>query len=203
MTRRPNPADDTEPGFIRRWSQRKLQTEQADHGAGETAPAAPSTGSAAEVEPSPPAAEPVKTDADMPPVETIDETSSIADFFSPGVSEDLRQAALQRLFRLPKYNVMDGLDDYDDDFRTFQALGDIITSDMRHQLEVEAERAREQAEQQLAEQSAETAAESGAPETDVVTDEEGVEGAMPDDLGDEVSEPGSQVREGEEGDDRA
>ena len=41
------------------------------------------------------------------------------------------------------FNVRDGLDDYDEDFTSFEALGDIVTSDMKHQAEMEAERARQ------------------------------------------------------------
>ena len=41
------------------------------------------------------------------------------------------------------FHIPDGLDDYGDDFTSFAALGDIVTSDMWHQAEVEAERARQ------------------------------------------------------------
>ena len=59
-------------------------------------------------------------------------------FLSPKVSEELRQIALRKLFSLPQFNVSDGLDDYNEDFTSFAKLGDILTADMKHQMEVEA-----------------------------------------------------------------
>ena len=85
----------------------------------------------------------VLTDEDMPSLESLDDNSDYSGFLSPGVSERLRRRALRKLFTSAVFNVPDGLDDYDDDFTSFEALGDIVTSDMRHQAEVEEERARQ------------------------------------------------------------
>lgn len=140
--------------FVGRWARLKREGEaeasapsaSADEvpraDAEEDAPAA-----ALAAEPEQP--EPVKTDADMPPIESIDEHSNIGDFFSSGVSRELRQAALRRLFHLPKYNFRDGLNDYDADYRNFVPLGDVVTSDMRlkkERLEEMARRARDRLE---------------------------------------------------------
>ena len=83
------------------------------------------------------------TDEDMPPLDTLGEDSDYSGFLSPGVSEALRRRALRKLFSSAVFNIPDGLDDYDDDFTSFAALGDIVTSDMKHQAEVEAERAKQ------------------------------------------------------------
>ncbi len=83
------------------------------------------------------------TDEDMPAVDAIDENTDMSGFFSPKVTDVVKKAALRKFFHSPAFNIVDGLDDYDDDFRNFAALGDIITSDMRSQMEREAERARE------------------------------------------------------------
>lgn len=80
-----------------------------------------------------------KTDDDMPPLESLDENSDYGQFFSPKVSESLRKAALRKWFSSTMFNVRDGLDDYDEDFRTFAGLGDIITADMRTQAERKAQ----------------------------------------------------------------
>ena len=80
------------------------------------------------------------SDADMPPIETLDAESDYSGFLSPGVSDALRQAALRKLFHGATFNVIDGLDDYAEDFTMFEALGDIVTADMRHQIEIEAEK---------------------------------------------------------------
>ena len=85
----------------------------------------------------------VLTDEDMPPLDSLDENSDYSGFLSSGVSEALRRRALRKLFSSAVFNIPDGLDDYDDDFTSFAALGDIVTSDMKHQAEMEAERAKQ------------------------------------------------------------
>lgn len=132
MVKHPRAEDATESNeeFFQRWSRRKAAAPENVQDA-ETAQ---------EKEPLEPAPEPpLKTDADMPPVESIDESTDMRDFFSPEVSEQLRRVALRKLFHLPQFNIVDGLDDYDDDFTIFGALGDIVTADMRHQMELEEE----------------------------------------------------------------
>lgn len=148
MSRRPTASDDTEPGFLKRWSRRKAGDEAPDDRAwpdgepgGGVADADERAARAAE-EAGGGAAEQVKTDDDMPDLGSIDDSTDMSDFLSPGVSEGLRNQALRRLFRSPKFNVIDPLDDYNEDFRSFAALGDTITSDMRHRTEAEAERRR-------------------------------------------------------------
>ena len=133
MSRHPRQPDDTDnEGFFARWSKRKNQAQPNEPAAEEqrTKPDADSVK----------AEEPLKSDEDMPPLETIDGSSDVSEFFSPGVSEGLRRAALRKLFHSPEFNIVDGLDDYDDNFTTFKALGDIVTADMRHQMELESER---------------------------------------------------------------
>ena len=84
--------------------------------------------------------QPVLVDADMEPVESLTENSDFSRFMSPGVSDELRNLALRKMFQAPLFNIRDGLDEYDEDYTTFEKLGDIITADMRHQMELEAEK---------------------------------------------------------------
>ena len=126
------PAEERREEFLERWSRRKLDTQQANPGApAGDATAATDTGPATE--------EPQKllTDADMPPIETLDENSDYAPFLSPGVSDDLRQQALRKLFRQPGFNIIDGLNDYDEDFTQFAGLGSMITHEMKRLLQRE------------------------------------------------------------------
>lgn len=138
MSRHHQANEDTDDGFLKRWSRRKANpatpTDEPVQGETEGAelpehpgeePASANGNPAAEAE------ERVMTDEDMPDLDTISESTDMSCFFSPGVSEALRKRALRRLFRLPKFNVTDGLDDYNEDFRNFEALGGVITSDMR------------------------------------------------------------------------
>lgn len=120
--------------FLARWSRRKQAGYQSrEH------PSAPGPQTGAD---EPLAADDLQqataqrevTDADMPPVDSLDETSDYAAFMSPGVSEKLRAQALHKLFHLPGLHVPDGLDDYDDDFTQFAKLGDIVTHEMQRML---------------------------------------------------------------------
>ena len=97
--------------------------------------------------------QPVLTDADMEPVETLSENSDFSKFMSPGVSDELRNLALRKMFKAPFFNIRDGLDEYDEDYTTFEKLGDIVTADMRHQMELEAERKAEEEARKIAEPS--------------------------------------------------
>jgi len=80
------------------------------------------------------------TDEDMPDLETMDQHSDYSGFMSPQVSDRLRKLALRKMFRGDDFNVRDGLDDYDGDYTKFEPLGNIVTSDMKHMIEVEARR---------------------------------------------------------------
>jgi len=117
-----------EPSFLRRWSERKARARQPDP--------QPVKGT----EPVSPAPVLELTDADMPPLASLDEKSDYSLFFSPKVSSGLRRAALRKLFHSPAYNVVDKLCDYSEDFTCFAELGEVITQDRRHRLEVEARR---------------------------------------------------------------
>jgi len=75
---------------------------------------------------------PALTDADMPDIETLNSDSDFSPFFSEGVSKELRNLALKKLFFSGMFAARDGLDDYDDDFTRFEPLGDTITSDMKY-----------------------------------------------------------------------
>jgi len=84
----------------------------------------------------------------MPPIEPLDESSDYSPFLSPKVSQELRRRALRRLFGLPRFQGTDGLNDYDEDYRRFTALGDMITHEMRRRLEMEVERAHQAADRE-------------------------------------------------------
>jgi len=125
---------DDDEGFLARWSRHKqagYRNQEHPSAAGpQSLPGEP-----------PPADDPQQAtpqrqlaDADMPPVDSLDEKSDYAAFMSPGVSEPLRAKALRKLFHLPGLHVPDGLDDYDDDFTQFAKLGDIITHEMERML---------------------------------------------------------------------
>jgi len=130
---------DADEGRLARWSRRKAlvragQEPETPVVAGNSSPDAPTvTDTAAE-----------KTDADMPPIDSLHQDSDYAAFLSPKVSEKLRRMALRKLFQLPQFNFPDGLDDYAEDYTNFAPLGDIITADMRHRMGRELEARKEE-----------------------------------------------------------
>ncbi|MFQ5936845.1 MAG: DUF3306 domain-containing protein [Acidiferrobacterales bacterium] len=179
----PEPADQRE-GFLRRWSRRKRaegvrETEEPDTGKSEERQSAQDGETHRKEE---------KTDADMPSLESLNEKSDYSGFLSPGVSEQLQRTALRKLFRMPMFNIRDGLDDYDEDFRTVVALAkDVVTADMRHQVE----RAKEKAAKQLEEKQP-TGPETTPEDTDVAVRKQpsGEQGAEPpDDIEDDGDTP--------------
>jgi hypothetical protein len=52
----------------------------------------------------------------LPPVEELTMESDFRGFLHPKVNEDVRRAALRKLFSDPHFNIMDGLDVYIDDY---------------------------------------------------------------------------------------
>jgi hypothetical protein len=96
------------------------------------------------------------TDADMPAIESLTEDSNFSQFMSSGVSDELRNLALKKMFKAPFFNIRDGLDEYDGDYTSFEKLGDIVTSDMRHQMEIEAQKKLEAEARELIESESES-----------------------------------------------
>lgn len=139
-----------EESFLSRWSQRKAEarkgvdlpepegnpdpvTDAAENPSDTTAP-----------EPAERPADlpggPADATPELPPIESLDENSDYSAFLSSDVSADVQRKALRKLFQSPKFNVRDGLDDYDLDFTNPEPLGDIITAEMRHRMRVELEK---------------------------------------------------------------
>lgn len=71
------------------------------------------------------------TDADMPTIESLSEESDYSQFLSAGISDELRNLALRKLFNLPQFNIVDGLNDYDEDFSKMPALSQEVVARMR------------------------------------------------------------------------
>jgi hypothetical protein len=126
--------------FLSRWSRLKQAESQAIEPVDQNEPVEDKT-------------LPKLTDADMPPLESLTEESDYSGFLSPEVTEQLRQQALQKLFRSACFNICDGLDDYAEDFTSFEKLGDVITADLKFRMQQEAEKLAESVEKGGAENS--------------------------------------------------
>ncbi len=128
-------ADPKDP-FLARWSRRKRDTrrdrpapdagpERRDSDAVTAAPAedeppadAAEPGAAEPGAAEPGAAEPGTVAEPLPDIDSLDKTSDFTVFLKEGVPEAIRRKALRRLWRLdPVLANLDGLNDYDEDFR--------------------------------------------------------------------------------------
>jgi hypothetical protein len=110
--------------FLSRWSRRKLEAARTE----------PLTGVTSAADPGPAVAAPAveqgqaplgEAGADMaraetgpvlPPVESLSFDSDYSAFLKPGVDASVQRAALRKLLHDPRFNVMDGLDVYIDDY---------------------------------------------------------------------------------------
>jgi len=112
----------SEDGFLSRWSRRKTQVARGEVTPPEPAPPVPpsipleraqSTAAeqalpAAALQPEPPPT--------MDDVAALTPESDYARFLAPQVDEPVKRAAMKKLFTDPRFNVMDGLDTYIDDY---------------------------------------------------------------------------------------
>jgi hypothetical protein len=99
--------------FLSRWSKRKSAAKSAPAAAPDVAPAQAQTPS-----PASPIAAPTPESAPppLPPVESLTPESDFTPFMKPEVDSGLKRQALKTLFQDPRFNVMDGLDVYIDDY---------------------------------------------------------------------------------------
>ena len=105
----------SDENFLSRWSRRKHESKQApEQVAPEEVPSAIAQPSA--TVPQVPAQPALPEAAPLPPVESLTPDSDFTPFMQPKVDADLKRQALKKLFADPRFNVMDGLDVYIDDY---------------------------------------------------------------------------------------
>ncbi|OGB13205.1 MAG: hypothetical protein A3E51_04440 [Burkholderiales bacterium RIFCSPHIGHO2_12_FULL_67_38] len=120
-------AAEDDSNFFSRWSRRKVQVRSGiplppEPPAQPVAPVAvvAATPVAAPVVPAAPA--PEDAPAEPPPTPTLEDVARLSldgdfkPFVARGVPAEVRNAAVKKLFTDPRYNVMDGLDIYIDDY---------------------------------------------------------------------------------------
>lgn len=103
-------SDETDETFLGRWSRRKAAARS-----GEAPAPAPSVAQAQPVV-HPDAAPAAGSPAPLPSVESLTPESDFAAFMNPDVDPAMRGQALKTLFGDARYNLMDGLDVYIDDY---------------------------------------------------------------------------------------
>jgi hypothetical protein len=116
-------ADEPErQGFsLKRWSQRKHAAAREAPPVAAPAPSAPAPATAPATTVAGTTAE-AAAPAALPPVESLTFDADFTAFMKADVEPELRRAALKKLFSDPRFNVMDGLDVYIDDYTKFEPL---------------------------------------------------------------------------------
>ena len=107
---------ETDEKFLSRWSRLKRETIEAP-------PPAPVEAEKPATDDAPP--------PQLPPVESLTKDSDYKVFFQPKVNEDVRRAALKKLFSDPHFNVMDGLDTYIDDYSVSEPIPPEMLAQMK------------------------------------------------------------------------
>jgi len=144
-------ARDGDANFLRRWSQRKLAAARqttiepppvasapATVGPPVAAPAGGAANPAAATGTLPPpdlaaAAGTAPDEApSLPPVESLGFDSDFTRFLAPKVDETVKRQALRKLFNDPRFNVMDGLDVYIDDYSKFEPIPADVVAKLKH-----------------------------------------------------------------------
>jgi hypothetical protein len=127
-------------GFLARWSARKRTAVPSEAVAPpEEIRKSPVAGTGAH-QPATVEAQKPLTDQDMPSLDSLNEESDYSGFLSPGVSEALHRLALRKLFGAAKFQVRDGLDDYDTDYNRLQPLHRVLAGVTRDELRQELQR---------------------------------------------------------------
>lgn len=83
------------------------------------------------------------TDADMPPIESLDADSDLSVFLAKNITPALRMAALSKVFHSTHYNQYCLCAEYADDYTKFTPLGDIVPHDLKATIVREAKQLRE------------------------------------------------------------
>jgi hypothetical protein len=138
--------------FLSRWSRRKIEARSPERDAAADEVAAAPAPAPVDAHPDAPPAGP----AALPPVDSLTTESDFAPFMAPGVDGGVRQQALKTLFSDPRYNVMDMLDVYVDDYSKPDPLPDSWLENLEQvsRLGDRAGRDREEAERKEAERKA-------------------------------------------------
>jgi len=97
--------------FLSRWARRKRESANAAHAI---------------------VPEPAQPLAELPPVDELSFESDFKAFMHAKVDERLRRMALKKLFSDPRFNVMDGLDVYIDDYSKEDPIPPGMLAQLQH-----------------------------------------------------------------------
>jgi hypothetical protein len=114
--------DDGKQDFLRRWARLKRESAAQKPVAEEKPPA-------------------------LPPLDSLTFESDFKAFMHSKVEEGVKRAALKKLFSDPRFNVMDGLDTYIDDYTKAEPISEELLAQLEHARQTLLERKPEQKEE--------------------------------------------------------
>jgi hypothetical protein len=114
-------SSDINESFLARWSRVKFKARELE-----------------ETDANNPSAESSRLDVVAPDLSSFKQpdNSVSSKIFDPEIDEELRREMLSNIFHAPEYNQRDRLDDYDDNYTYFENLGDILTHEVKHAMNV-------------------------------------------------------------------
>ena len=83
----------------------------------------------------------------LPPLDSLTFESDFKAFMHSKVEEGVKRAALKKLFSDPRFNVMDGLDTYVDDYTKAEPISEELLAQLEHARQTLLERKPEQKEE--------------------------------------------------------
>jgi hypothetical protein len=104
--------DGKSDSFLNRWSDRKLGQETETDGVSDE-----------------PISAPTDEQTDTPSEDA--EPKSIPVWQQPDADPETKKEALRAILRKPEHDILDGLNEYDEDFTQFASLGNIVTHEMK------------------------------------------------------------------------
>lgn len=105
--------------LLARWSRRKREAARVADKPAEKPAAQPADA---------PAAKP----PELPPIDSLNLDSDFTAYLAANVEESVKRAALKKLFSDPRFNVMDGLDVYIDDYTKNDPIPDEMLKRLEH-----------------------------------------------------------------------
>ena len=162
--------------FLTRWSRRKEEARRE----------------VLEPVPEKKAVDPETPPPELPPLDKLTIASDYRGFFHPKVSEDMRRAALKKLFSDPHFNVMDGLDVYIDDYSKSEPIPAAMLASLKQAQNIlkwakedaeERERKKLQQEEATSAQALEPPATAAVPGAEIVPNRADAVPASPDSAG--------------------
>jgi hypothetical protein len=125
-------SDKDKEAFLSRWSRRKLGTLQTPAPDSPKPAAAPAAKAGAMTDAKANDGDAPAQLLQLPPLEEVSFDTDFRAFMGKEVDEGVRRAALKKLFADPRFNVMDGLDTYIDDYTQAETISAEMLATLEH-----------------------------------------------------------------------